>query len=113
MLISRRAFTGGALSVALGSQLAAPARAQEPKLAAALSAIRAYGEAHRKHFGLPGMTLGVTTPGGFSTAMNFGFANAEARTPITGDTLFQVGSISKLMNAAVLHQFVAEQRLRL
>jgi CubicO group peptidase (beta-lactamase class C family) len=113
MLISRRAFTGGALSVALGSQLAAPALAQEPKLAAALSAIRAYGEAHRKHFGLPGMTLGVTTPGGFGTAMNFGFANAEARTPITGDTLFQVGSISKLMNAAVLHQFVAEQRLRL
>jgi D-alanyl-D-alanine carboxypeptidase len=113
MLISRRAFTGGALCVALGSQLAAPAFAQDARRAAALAAIRAYGEAHLPHFGLPGMTLGVTTPDGFSTVLNFGYANADARTPITPETLFQVGSISKLMNAAVLHQFVAEGRLRL
>ncbi len=113
MLISRRAFTGGALSAALGSQLAVPSFAQSPKLAGALSAIRAYGQAHLDHFRLPGMTLGVTTPDGFSTVMNFGYANADARTPITPDTLFQVGSISKLMNAAVLHQFVGEGRLKL
>jgi CubicO group peptidase (beta-lactamase class C family) len=113
MEISRRAFTGGALSLALTSQLTGPAVAQDLKRSAALSAIRAYGEAHLQHFRLPGMTLGVTTPDGFSTVMNFGYANADARTPITSDTLFQVGSISKLMNAAVLHQFVAEGRLHL
>lgn len=113
MLISRRAFTGGALSVALGGQLAAPALAQDPQLASALTAIRTYGEAHLQHFGLPGMTLGVTMPDGFSTVMNFGYANADARTPITSDTLFQVGSISKLMNAAILHQFVEQGRLQL
>ena len=44
--------------------------------------------------------------------LNFGFANADARTPITPDTLFQVGSISKLMTAALLHQFAAEGRLQ-
>jgi D-alanyl-D-alanine carboxypeptidase len=113
MDISRRAFTGGALTLALSSQLAAPALAQDPRRAAALGAIRAYGEAHLQHFRLPGMTLGVTTPDGFSTVMNFGYANADARTQITPDTLFQVGSISKLMNAAVLHQFVQEGRLHL
>ena len=113
MLITRRAFTGGALSLALGSQLAAPAFAQNSKLAPALAAINAYGEAHLQHFGLPGMTLGATMPDGFGTVMNFGFANAGRRTPITSETLFQVGSISKLMNAALLHQFVAEGRLRL
>ncbi|HEX3421900.1 MAG TPA: serine hydrolase domain-containing protein [Sphingomicrobium sp.] len=113
MDISRRAFTGGALTLALGSQLTVPAFAQDPKRSAAISAIRAYGEAHLDHFRIPGMTLGVTTPDGFSTVMNFGYANADARTPITPDTLFQVGSISKLMNAAVLHQFVQEGRLRL
>jgi len=59
------------------------------------------------------MTLGVTTPDGFGTVLNFGYANAEARTPITPDTLFQVGSISKLMNAAMIHQFAGEGRLRL
>jgi CubicO group peptidase (beta-lactamase class C family) len=113
MLISRRAFTGGALSVALGSQLAFPAFAQDSKRAAALAAIRSYGQAHLDHFRLPGMTLGVTTPDGFGTVLNFGYANAEARTPITPDTLFQVGSISKLMNAAMIHQFAGEGRLRL
>ncbi len=113
MLISRRAFSGGALGLALAGPLGVPAFAQSPQLAAAIAAIRAYGQAHLDHFRLPGMTLGITMPDGFSTVMNFGFANAEARTPITADTLFQIGSISKLTNAALLHQFVAEGRLRL
>jgi len=113
MRVTRRGFTGGALSFALGSQLAGRALAQQSRFAGAVAAISAYGQAHVEHFRLPGMTLGVTTPDGFSTVLNFGYANADARTPITADTLFQVGSISKLMNAAILHQFVAENRLRL
>jgi CubicO group peptidase (beta-lactamase class C family) len=79
----------------------------------ALAAIRAYGDAHLRHFGLPGMTLGLVTPTGERAVMNFGYANADARTPITPETLFQIGSISKVMLAAVLHQFAAEGRLRL
>ena len=114
MHLTRRGFTGGALSAVLGSQLSVPALAQSrADLAPALGAIRAYGEKHLSYFGLPGMTLGVTMPDGFGTVLNFGFANADARTPITNDTLFQVGSISKLMIAALLHQFAAEGRLRL
>jgi D-alanyl-D-alanine carboxypeptidase len=113
MLITRRTFTGGAISAALGSQLSGAALAQDPKLATVLAAIRAYGQAHLDHFRLPGVTLAVTTPAGFSTVMNFGYANANARTPITPDTLFQIGSISKLTTAALLHQFAAEGKLRL
>jgi len=114
MQLTRRGFTGGALSAVLGSQLGAPAIAQvRPDLSAALSAIRAYGEQHRGYFGLPGMTLGVTTPDGFATVLNFGFANADARTPVGDDTLFQIGSISKAMTAALLHQFANEGRLSL
>ena len=113
MLITRRAVTGGALSAALGSQFATRAIAQDLKFASALAAIRSFGDAHLQHFGLPGLTLGVTTSDGFSTVLNFGYANADARTPITPDTLFQVGSISKLMNAAMIHQFAAEGRLKL
>ena len=114
MDLSRRAFTGGALSVALGTQLAAPALAQgDSRFSAALAAIRAYGDAHLRYFGLPGMTLGLTTPDGFTNVLDFGYANAEARTPITPDTLFQVGSISKVMVASVVHQLAAEGRLKL
>jgi D-alanyl-D-alanine carboxypeptidase len=114
MDLSRRTFTSGALSLALGSQAALPAFAQaSPALTGAIAAIRAYGEAHRKFFNLPGLTLGVVTPGGERTVLDFGYANADARSAITPDTLFQIGSISKVMVAAVLHLLATEGRLRL
>ena len=52
-------------------------------------------------------------PDGFSRVLNFGFANREAQLPITDDTLFQIGSISKVMAAALLHQFAAEGKFAL
>ncbi len=114
MELSRRTFTGGAVSLALGSQLASPTFAQpRSDYSAALAAIRAYGEAHRTYFGLPGLTLGLTAPDGFSTVLSFGFANADARTAIGPDTLFQIGSISKSMTSTVIHQLSAEGRLNL
>jgi D-alanyl-D-alanine carboxypeptidase len=45
--------------------------------------------------------------------LDFGYANADARTSITSDTLFQIGSITKVMVATLLHQFVAQGRFRL
>jgi CubicO group peptidase (beta-lactamase class C family) len=114
MNVTRRTFASGVAGLALGSQLTFPASGETPRAeSAGLAAIRAYGEAHRAYFGLPGMTLGVVTADGRRTVMNFGYANADAKTPITAATLFQVGSISKLMVAAVLHQLAAEGRLRL
>jgi CubicO group peptidase (beta-lactamase class C family) len=118
MTISRRGFTGGALSLAFAGPLATPTFAQAsaglaPRLAPALAAIRAYGEATMRAFGLPGLTLAVMTPDGFSTVLDFGFSDVAAKRPIASDTLFQIGSISKLMTAALVHQFAAEGRLRL
>lgn len=111
-MISRRAFAGGALSAAAALQLpgrvfaqAAPAAAA---LQAALDAIAAYADAHRRYFGLPGLTLGLSLPDGTGRTMNLGFADMAARTPIGPGTLFQIGSISKLVNAAVLQQLAAE-----
>jgi len=114
MHLSRRTFTGSAFGLALGSQFAFPAFSQtRPELAAALSAIRAYGEAHLRYNNLPGMTLGLVTLDGQRTVLNFGYANPGARTAIAPDTLFQIGSISKVMLALMLHQLAAEGRLRL
>ncbi len=113
MLISRRTFAGGALGFTLGGQLAAPGFAQNSDLAAALAAIRRFGEVHLDHYGVPGLTLGVTMPNGIATVFNFGFSDRQARTPIGPDTLFQIGSISKLINAAILHQLAAEGQVRL
>ena len=114
MEISRRAFTAGALGVALSSRFTAPAFAQgAPGLTGAIAAIRAHAAQHLTKFSLPGMTLALTAPGGFATVLNFGVANADSRQPITPDTLFQVGSISKAMTATMIHQLAAEKRLSL
>lgn len=113
MHISRRGFTGGALSLVIASQVAPLFAQARGDLAPALAAIRAFGEAHLRYFGLPGMTLGLTTPDGFRTVVNFGFADRDRRRGITPNTLFQIGSITKVMTAALLHQFAGEGRLRL
>jgi CubicO group peptidase (beta-lactamase class C family) len=114
MQFSRRSFTGGALSVAVGTQLPATAFGQSgPEYAAALAAIWSFGEADLAFNHIPGMTLGVVTPDGRRTVLNFGYANRDARTPITPDTLFQIGSITKVMVAAIVHQLAIEGRLRL
>jgi D-alanyl-D-alanine carboxypeptidase len=114
MGISRRTFAAGAVSTALSVRFAAPAFAQgSTQLAGAIEAIRAHGEQHLLQFSLPGMTLGLTTPGGFATVLSFGFANPDARQPITPSTLFQIGSISKSMTAALIHQLAAEGRFSL
>jgi D-alanyl-D-alanine carboxypeptidase len=114
MQITRRAFTAGALTAVVSARFATPALAQaSPRFDGAIKAIGAHAEEHMRHFGLPGMTLGLSTPTGLSTVLNFGFANRDSRAPITPDTLFQIGSISKVMTATVIYQLVAEGRLKL
>jgi CubicO group peptidase (beta-lactamase class C family) len=115
MEVTRRGFTAGAIGTALFGPMSAPAMGQAPSphLASAIDTIAAFAEAHRRHFGLPGLTLGLTGPGGVGTVLNFGYANADSRSQITPETLFQIGSISKVMTAALLHQLSAEGRFRL
>ncbi len=108
MLLSRREFGGGALALSI----VAPAFAQS-LTHSALQSTGAYAEAHRRFFGLPGLTLGLTVPGNAGAVPNFGHANLDARSPITPDTLFQIGSISKVMTALLVHQLAAEGRFRL
>jgi CubicO group peptidase (beta-lactamase class C family) len=114
MEITRRGFTAGSLSAGFALQLPGRAFAETPAaLAPAIEAIGTYAEAHRRHFGLPGLTLGLMGPNGFNTVLNLGYANADSRLQITPETLFQIGSISKVMTAALLHQLAAEGRFRL
>jgi CubicO group peptidase (beta-lactamase class C family) len=114
MDVTRRGFTAGALSASVALQFPAPALAQRPAaLGPALDAIGAYAEAHMRHFDLPGLTLGLTMADGFARVLNFGFANRDSRTPISDETLFQIGSISKVLAAALLHQLAGEGRIAL
>ena len=117
MEIDRRSFTKGVIALGASGALSGRAVAQiAPMLSPqqrAMGAIEDYAEAHRRWFGLPGMTVSVTSPSGFSSVVNTGFANLDAQAPITADTLFQIGSISKSFTAALLHQYASEGRLKL
>ena len=60
------------------------------------------------------MTLGLTTPDGFSTMLDFGFANARQRRPRSPPTPCSRSARSaKSMVAALIHQVAAEGRLHL
>lgn len=113
-MLTRRAFAGGVAGLALAGPLSSRAWAQAgPVLEPALAAIRDYAAAHKAAFGLPGLSLGLTGPNGFATIFELGLANLETGRGIGPDTLFQIGSITKLMTALMIHQLAAEGRFAL
>ena len=120
MEVTRRAFAAGVGSAAAAiaafpvrAQQLAPGAAVPPALAPAVAAIWAYAEQHRQFMNLPALTVGLAVPGAPAITRNFGFAELGARTPLSGQTLFQIGSISKLLAAALVHQLAAEGRFAL
>lgn len=61
----------------------------------------------------PGAAVMVTRGGRIIYSAGRGFANVEARRPITPDTAFRLGSIVKQFTAAVVLQLVAEKKMSL
>jgi CubicO group peptidase (beta-lactamase class C family) len=64
-----------------------------------------YAEGLREKLNIPGLSIGVLNDGEIRTA-GFGTGNVEKGTPVWGETLFQIGSISKTFTAALAMQFV-------
>lgn len=51
---------------------------------------------------LPGLAITIRMDGRVVWQEGVGFANLDARTPVTTDTLFRIGSVSKLLTAMTL-----------
>ncbi|KAB7648885.1 serine hydrolase domain-containing protein [Polymorphobacter fuscus] len=114
MPIDRRLFLAGAaaLSVPAASRAAITAPGASASQRAALTAIAAYLDAHRAFFALPAMGL-VVTDGDFTALIQSGTSDYEARKPLTGTELWQIGSISKSFVALLCLQLADEHRLDL
>ncbi len=63
-------------------------------------------------YGVPGMAVGILTPEGRDVFVH-GIANAETGYPVRRDTLFQIGSITKIFVATLAMQLVEEGSLAL
>ena len=61
----------------------------------------------------PGLSMGIVHDQQLVWARGFGFADAEARTPATPDTLYRVASISKLFTATAVMQLRDAGKVRL
>ncbi len=61
----------------------------------------------------PGLSLALISDFRLEGAMAYGAANAETRAPVTTDTIFQAGSVSKALTAAAALQAVTAGRLAL
>lgn len=98
-------FFSLALTVAFAAQaLPAPADTPAPTLDEALAAIRAYAPQALKEQGAPGMSVAITDRTHTLAIITVGDADVMSKTPVTPQTRFPIGSISKSMTTIALLQ---------
>ncbi len=98
------------------AQSAAHPLAEAPSygdLAPAVEFARAMLEVMRTERGVPGLSAAVGIDGSVVWAGGFGWADVEARVPVTSATKFRVGSVSKPLTAAAIGILVQEGKLDL
>ncbi|WP_338749164.1 serine hydrolase [Bacillus sp. FJAT-52991] len=58
----------------------------------------------QESYGVPGVAIGIVHEGRIAYTLNYGYADKKKKIPVSDDTLFQAGSISKNLTAwGVLH----------
>src|ERR1700733_10870130 len=62
---------------------------------------------------VPGLSVAVAEDGKLIWSEGFGFADLDARKPVTSETLFRIGSVSKTLTAAGLMLLVEKGKVDL
>jgi CubicO group peptidase (beta-lactamase class C family) len=71
----------------------------------------AFIAAQMKEQGIPGLALVVIKDGAVVKAQGYGLANTKTKTPVTPETVFQIGSVSKQFIATGVMLLVQDGRL--
>jgi len=113
-LLFRTSRTGTLIAFALAFIAAAPAalRAQSaaPAFAPRLDSLITAEMARTK---TPGAQVAVVVDGKLAYAKGYGVADIETGRPVSAQTLFRVGSVTKMITAATLTQLAADGKLDL
>ena len=86
-----------ATSIAIATTGCSQNQAESP--ASPFAAIDGYVAQSMEESGTPGLTLAVTTRDALQHVGTYGYADLKLREPVTEETLFQIGSISKSFTA--------------
>jgi D-alanyl-D-alanine carboxypeptidase len=84
-----------------------------PSIGEALAAIRAFAPRAMAEQGTPGLSVAITERNRTLAIITLGYADVAARTPVTPQTRFAIGSITKSMTALALLQLRDAHRLDL
>lgn len=107
-MMRRYSLAAGLGMIPMALFLAAPAApataSSRPTMSAALAAIAAYAPAAMRSQGTPGLSVAITNRNRTLHVITLGYANVDARTPVTARTRFAIGSITKSMTALALLQ---------
>ena len=90
------------------SVVSAAAQDEAVRFERAFERIDQFVAQHMEQNRTPGLALAVTNRQGLLHVASFGFADLKARRPVTPDTLFEIGSISKSFTAISLLQLREE-----
>jgi CubicO group peptidase (beta-lactamase class C family) len=72
-----------------------------------------YVEEQMRQLHIPGVSLAVVQRGQIVKLKGYGFANLELRAPVSTETVFEIGSISKQFTAAAVMMLVEEGKIGL
>ena len=91
----------------------APPRAPAPTIDDALAAIERYAPVAMANQQTPGLSVAITGRSRTLRVITLGYANVDAKTPVTPQTRFAIGSITKSMTALSIMQLRDEGRISL
>ena len=97
----------------LGTPIGAQPAPAAASLADALAAIRAYAPRAMAEQGTPGLSIAVTDRAHTLAIITLGYANVDAKIPVTPATRFAIGSITKSMTAIAMLELRDEHRVDL
>ena len=72
---------------------------------------RVKADMEREH--IPGLAIAVITNGVIARAQGYGWANEEAKLPVTSQTLFQIQSVTKIFTATAIMLLAEENRINI